>query len=295
MEIKTRGILKVAVSDRQFKHSHPYAKDREWSNITALQNSEDASAYGERVFNARWKSKPSEPETVYSCWIGSAPGKMERLTAALIVGHGHNLCIFTDYEHCWPIGVKTLPVPERLPVPVGFKGIPHDALPNGGIGSLAHWSDLLAYDTIYRHGGAWVQMDVACIASLSLPDYTFSMFMDRRRGIQPIVFKLPKGCKTAYRIVEDIIVPTSSGWQLSDWHDSMTAQSRAASKHRTPVMPLPRYIDCGGMADSPFTAPLPEGCNPDFIHWSNATHGHNKETPVAGSEYERLLQLTNLL
>jgi hypothetical protein len=114
----------------------------------------------------------------HSVWIGPKLGLMEKLTLTLLVKHGNNPTLWVKGKvDGVPDGVKVEQLPKDILQPIGFAGNPHPYIPNGGIGAFAHWSDYFALETLYRHGGTWVQMDCAVTVKLNLEDYTFSPWL----------------------------------------------------------------------------------------------------------------------
>ena len=288
------GIPTTRLQCGKWHHEHPLDGSTQIDDVTALQNSQEAYRYGSDVFMGFWGGhqgyKLANP--VGAMWLGSDLSLMERLTLRLLTKHGHKVNLITDRDHKdIPDGVELHAV-DGFVRAVGFDGIPHPTIPNGGIGSLAHWSDMIAYGWLYKFGGAWIQMDVAATKPIIAPDYTFTPF---HTGISPVCMLMPRGSRAADAIVRRIEPQTLDGWKGLDWHASMAAQTDVLRERKIPVKVFQSYVDCGGMAQSLFNQPFPEGDRPALIHWSNATHGRDKESPVSGSAYETLCKEEGLI
>ena len=281
-----------------FCHRHKIHNKNEFDDaVTALQNSKKAYGYGRTVFDSLTKPVAERMlnfDHISTVWVGPAPGTMELLTLRSLIAHGHEVDLYTvkGLASDWklPKGVNLLFLEDHfpdLPKPIGFNGIKHNGLPNGGIGSLAHWSDLVAWTVIANKGGAWIQMDVVRNKPLISPYYCFTPFAG---GIQPICFTAPRGSKAAHQIARNLLEPTKQGWAGQDWHEAMAVQTRGLIQYRLGCSIFGRYYDCGGRPESPYNRPLLGDQEPEMIHWSNATNFCDKETPQAGSYYDRLVK-----
>jgi hypothetical protein len=221
----------------------------------------------------------------HSVWIGSKLGLMEKLTLQLLLDAGHSPILWTTENVVGvPRNVEIRKVPKDYIQPIGFQGHPHTGIPNGGIGSFAHWSDYFAFKTLYENGGIWVQMDVAVTKKIIAEDYTFTPWLSM---VSPVVMAIPKGSFYALEMSEIIGGMLSDGMVGRDWHDAMIAMIHGLQRSGIHFKTFWNYYDCGGVAGSPYTHPS-GGLPYDIIHWSNATHNTSKETPTKGSEYERL-------
>jgi hypothetical protein len=225
----------------------------------------------------------------HSVWIGPKLGLMEKLTLTLLVNHGHDVTLWTQGKvEGVPDSVEIKILPKDVLPPIGFAGNPHPYIPNGGIGSFAHWSDYFALETLYRHGGTWVQMDCAVNCKLDLVDYTFSPWLST---ISPVVMSIPKGSVFGKDVAGRLRDMLADGMAGRDWHEAMLEIHQGLQRHGIEYSTLPNYIDCGGVAVSPYTHAI----KADVIHWSNATHNTSKEKPTKGSEYERLCKECKLI
>ncbi len=225
----------------------------------------------------------------HSVWIGPKLGLMEKLTLTLLAKNGNNPTLWVKGKvDGVPDGVKVEQLPKDILQPIGFAGNPHPYIPNGGIGSFAHWSDYFALETLYRHGGVWVQMDCAVSVKLDLEDYTFSPWLS---SISPVVMRIPEGSAFAIDCATRLRDMLADGMAGRDWHEAMVALHAGLQRHGINYHTLSSYFDCGGVPESPYTHPI----QADVIHWSNATHNQSKEKPVKGSEYWRLCKECELI
>ena len=225
----------------------------------------------------------------HSVWIGPKLGLMEKLTLTLLAKNGNNPTLWVKGKvDGVPDGVKVEQLPKDVLQPIGFAGNPHPYIPNGGIGSFAHWSDYFALETLYRHGGTWVQMDCAVTVKLNLEPYTFSPWLS---SVSPVVMALPKGDAFSKETAAHLADMLSDGMAGRDWHEAMIALHAGLQRHGIAYKTLSNYFDCGGVPESPYTHPI----KADVIHWSNATHNQSKEKPTKGSESWRLCQACELI
>ena len=225
----------------------------------------------------------------HSVWIGPKLGLMEKLTLMLLERSGNKPTLWVKGKvEGVPNGVKVEQLPKDVLAPVGFAGNPHAYIPNGGIGSFAHWSDYFAMETLYRHGGVWVQMDCAVTVKLDLEDYTFSPWLS---SISPVVMRIPEGSAFAIDLATKLRDMLADGMAGRDWHEAMLLIHAGLQRHGIAYKTLPNYCDCGGLTFSPYSHPI----TADVIHWSNATHNQSKEKPIKDSEYERLCKIVGLI
>ena len=229
--------------------------------------------------------------TTHSVWIGPKLGLMEKLTLQLLVDAGHTPILWTNQKVAGvPDYVDVRQVPKDYVQPIGFAGHPHAGIPNGGIGSFAHWSDYFAFKTLHEQGGIWVQMDVAVTKKIVATDYTFTPWLSM---VSPVVMAIPKGSFYAAQMAEIIGGMLKDGMAGHDWHEAMLAMINTLQRSGIQYSKFANYFDCGGVAGSPYTHPVPAPY--DIIHWSNATHNTSKETPTRGSEYHRLCKSVGLV
>ncbi|CAN5598692.1 hypothetical protein BH10PLA1_BH10PLA1_05790 [soil metagenome] len=117
-------------------------------------------------------SGPLLPENrhVHVVWIGPRLSLMERLTVKLLQFHGHlvNLWGYETIENV-PEGTILRNADEILPKKSIFRftGTPLSIIPNGGIGSMSHWSDQFQIKLLHQEGGLYTQLDVAFLQPLN--------------------------------------------------------------------------------------------------------------------------------
>jgi len=227
----------------------------------------------------------------HSVWIGTKLGLMEKLTLQLLLDAGHEPVLWVQSKlDGIPKGVVVETLPKDTLPPVGFAGDPLHHLPNGGIGSLAHWSDYFAFKTLHEHGGIWVQMDAAVTKPIVAEDYTFTPWLSM---VSPVVMCIPKGSAYSAEMAETIGNMLVDGMAGRNWHDAMVAMIHGLQRSGIQALTFSNYYDCGGVDGSPYTHPAAQ--SHDIIHWSNATHNTSKEKPAKGSEYERLCKSVKLI
>jgi hypothetical protein len=228
-------------------------------------------------------------KSTHSVWIGPKLGLMEKLTLTLLVNHGHDVTLWTQGKvEGVPKGVEVKPLPKDVIPPIPFTGIPHPYIPNGGIGHLAAWSDYFAFETLFKHGGTFVQMDVAVCAALPDQPFTFTPWLTQ---ISPCVMNVPKCSQYARSLADQIAEMITKRMDSLDWHETMHAMFRTLQGMGIAYNVYGNYFDCGGIQVSPYTHAI----KADVIHWSNATHNTSKEKPTKGSEYERLCKECGLI
>lgn len=283
---------KISGDAFRFQHLHKVNQCCEFDDeVTAIQNSQEAYGYGQTVFDALSKpvgARYYDYHKLSTVWVGPQLGVMEMLTIKSLLAQGHRIDLYVDMIHeNVPEGVTQKLLSEHLPEvpsPTGFAGIPHQGLKNGGIGSLAHWSDLVAWTVLAKEGGVWIQMDVVRNKRITAPLYCFTPFAG---GIQPICMTMPKGSKCAWEIASRLREPTANGWKGQDWHKSMAVQTQCLVDYQLPTSIFTNYYDCGGRVYSPYNMGI-QGHEPTMIHWSNATNYSDKNKPKKGSYYEEL-------
>jgi hypothetical protein len=276
-------------------HDHPITGHpaRPMSEVTALQNSNEAYAYGRSVYERKWPALvPKRVERTHSVWIGERLSLMERLTLAMMVAHGHKPTLWVDETRfdrsrvtTVPEGVTVKPLPDDVLRPISFTGKPHPTIPNGGIGSFAQWSDYFGLHCLANDPGSlWCQLDIAPIQPLFAAENTFTRYVG---GITTCCHTLRPDLALAGR---DLLAKMiTEDMAEMDWHDTMTALARMIDAAGALVTGFPGFYDCGGRLESPFNLPVAKNERPHLVHWSNATQGRSKNHPVPGSLYAELV------
>lgn len=253
----------------------------------------------------------TENSIVHTLWIGGQLSLMEQLTIKLLQSHGHQVHLWSyDKPKGVPDGTILRNATEILPASSIFRftGKPLRLIPNGGIGSLSHWSDQFQVRLLHQEGGINVQLDVACLKPLNFEnEYAFASLPLSGRiwpfkilGIAPFVMKCPAGspfaasCAAylASRINEQTIGHL-------DWNSSMREIGRQHRKYfpfsSRQILNSRLYMDLGCLSKGPFfeATEIPEEVI--MIHWSNATHVGRKSDPIPGSVYHQLLKQMKLV
>ena len=286
------GIKTLIVHGLKFHHEHPIG-GAAMNPITELQNTEQAYAYGRKIYEGKWPALAwRKVKRTHSVWIGGELSIMERLTLALLVKHGHNPVLWVQPD--WPYyreghvpdGVQVELIPAHVLSPIRFAGKPHPSIPGGGIGSYAQWSDYFAMHCLSKHpGDCWIQLDVAAVKPIHAAGNTFTLYVG---GIQTCCYTLEaEHAKACCAIIRQMIEERMA--EL-DWHDTMTAVAKYLRDSRAFVTTQPDFKDCGCLPESPYNRPVAKDERPALIHWSNATHHQSKRDPVPGSLYAELIE-----
>lgn len=246
---------------------------------------------------------------VHALWIGERLSLLECLTIKLLQLHGHVVHLWS-YEEIQnvPSGVVRRDAGEILPPTTIFKyaGEPLPTIPNGGIGSLSHWSDRFQMRLLELEGGIYIQLDVAVLRPLNFTkEFAFVPHMPHpggRDGVAAFLMKCPKGSRfpmEAYRELASTI--DGETIKTMDWDCSMRKMNSVLSA----AMPDPEqyfieaknFLDLGGgdNRSGPFFEPTPIHPDVFILHWSNATHHETKDEPIPGSVYHQLLKRAGLV
>lgn len=106
---------------------------------------------------------------IHSLWIGAELSKIELLTLASFIKHGHTF-------HLWVYDKLTTPLPAGVVLEDANDIIPrekifryrHSNKYGHGKGSVSGFSDIFRYKLLYEKGGWWVDMDVTCLQPLNV-------------------------------------------------------------------------------------------------------------------------------
>lgn len=244
-----------------------------------------------------------ENRIVHTLWVGQELSKLECLTIKLLQSHEHIVFLWCyDVVKNVPSGTIIKNASEILGQETIFKyaGQPLGGIPNGGIGSLSHWSDQFQLKLLQLYGGIYIQLDVACLLPLDFKEEYAFISHQTGSDIAAFLMKAPKGSKfteqTFIELQETVNPQTMS--QLH-WDDSMRAIGRCLNKHilnleKYKINPK-HYVDLGCRGDGPFFDGNPLNSNIYIIHWSNATVREKKNNPIKGSFYEKLLLQNRLI
>jgi hypothetical protein len=179
----------------------------------------------------------------------------------------------------------------------GYQGVPLDCIPNGGIGSLAHLSDVFAFQTLSDNPSddyethIWVQADCAIVDGLRDMEPDTASYWSG--GIAPVIMSFSdQSCyaQATGLVLEELNKDNRRGF---GWFSAMRTMQDMANLLKLDIKRFDGLIDCGGIMQSPFTEPARHPYR--AIHWSNASHGLSKDNPIPGSEYEKLLKENGLI
>lgn len=145
---------------------------------------------------------------IHGMWIGTTLSRLELLTIASFLRHGHEF-------HLWAYDEITTPLPPGTIVrdastvmarALLFRKRAIDPETGIGAGSLSGVSsDLFRYRVLYKHGGIWADMDVTCLRPFSFTEPY--LFRAHRVGVVGSVIKAPRGSEAmarAYELTEAI-------------------------------------------------------------------------------------------
>jgi hypothetical protein len=231
----------------------------------------------------------------HSVWVGvNDLSLMERLTLTLLVKNGYNPILWcnNDIKNV-PDGVTLKEIPKDIIQPIGYFGR-RNCIFDGGIGSYALWADYFSFYTLYTEGGLWVQMDVAITKPIiNEKEYWFNPWSN---GVGVMLLKMPKGNIICKELLNKMHYHVLDGFKRCYWEWSMVLLSNLIEKYNILDQSYifgDEYIDCGGDGNSIFRKPAEKEYQ--IIHWSNATHGTEKNNPIEGSEYHRLCKKVGLI
>lgn len=239
---------------------------------------------------------------VHTLWASGKLSLLERLSITLLQQHGHEVHLWS-YEPIKnvPLGTVLRDARDILPYEsvFTFQGTPLNGIPNGGIGSLSHWSDQFQLMLLHKEGGIYVQLDVSCLKPLVFKN-EYAFIAHHGTNLAAFLMKCPKGAvfpRAAYKVISQYV----NASQMSDMHwDFSMRLMGIALKQSIPncmeyVIHPKCVMDLGCRKDGPFfdsTEPNSDQC---IIHWSNATVKELKDNPIPGSYYYKLLQSCKLI
>lgn len=236
----------------------------------------------------------------HGLWIGGKLSLMEKLTIKSLQSFGYefHLWTYSDVSDV-PSDVIVEDGREILNMSTMFKfnGMRLHGLPNGGIGSLSHWSDQFALELLYQKGGLYTQMDVTYLKPLDkLKEYAFIPHGNGNVG--PYMMKCPKNsefAKIASAQMRKFIHADSivhAHWDVSMQFLGVLLKEHLQNYSEYMVKDV---MDLGCSNDGPFFRAVNIPNNMLLIHWSNATLSERKDSPIVGSTYETLLKQHNLI
>jgi len=100
-------------------------------------------------------------------WIGPQLSRLEQLSLASFVFHGHDVHLYTyDTVQGVPDGVTSKDANEVVPESKIFR----QAHKGAGHGSIAAFSDYFRWELLLQRGGFWCDTDIVCIKPFSFND-----------------------------------------------------------------------------------------------------------------------------
>lgn len=249
-----------------------------------------------------------KPENVivHTVWVGGELSLLEQLTIKLLQYHKHEVHLWTyDGVKNAPEGTILQNASEIMPRESIFtyQGYPLSYIPNGGIGSLSHWSDQFQLKLLAMKGGIYSQLDVSYLQPMDIiPDHLF--VYDGVCSLQSFLMKCPKGSSfaiEAYAELKNTI--NSQTIKYMEWNCSMDAMGRILKTktyfdrpdHKHYILNIKNYMDLGCRIDGPFFSEWEINNDVYAIHWSNATVNELKNKPIPNSVYYKLLKIVGLI
>lgn len=249
-----------------------------------------------------------KPENVivHAVWIGDSLSLLEQLTIKLLQKNGHQV-------HLWCYDrIKNVPkdtvirdASDILPKNsiFSFQGQPLPYIPNGGIGSLSHWSDQFQMKLLNIEGGIYTQLDVAYLWPLDFTqEYMFVNHMEK--NLSAFLMKCPKGSPFTIEAYKELSMKINYlTIPYHHWDCSMKLMVDVLHNKtnittvRCPSCFLDKkhFIDLGCQKTGPFFEPFSPPKDLFVIHWSNATVNVYKDHPIKDSYYEYLLKSVDLV
>lgn len=243
-----------------------------------------------------------ENRIVHGVWIGDRLSLLERLTITLFQNAGHEFHLWSysppknlPEGTIWRDAATVLPQSSIF----AFNGIPHPDIPNGGKGSLSHWSDQFQCKLLYQEGGIYSQLDIAVLGPLDFEQpYAFAPQDDE--SLAAALMKVPKGSPFALACYETLSREiTAESLRSLDWGCSMNLIMQVARKfqlnNKRYVLSKREYWDLGSRYSGPFYEDHHPPSDVRIIHWSNATNREYKDRPIRGSFYAQILERVGLI
>ncbi len=245
---------------------------------------------------------------VHTVWVGDSLGLMEQLTIKLLQLHGHEVHLWC-YDKIKNVPDKTIlrDAADIMPKSsiFSFQGEYLPYIPNGGIGSLSHWSDQFQCKLLAMEGGIYSQLDVAYLGPINYnPEYLFIDIFNTRKSIGTFLMKCPKGSPFAIEAYKELSMKINYltipylHWDCSMnlCMDILINKTNITTKKCPECFLNQRHLlDLGCKKDGPFFGPFEFPNDLVVIHWSNATLNVYKNHPIPNSFYESLLKLVGLV
>lgn len=241
---------------------------------------------------------------VHTLWVGDSLSLLEQLTIKLLQHHGHEVHLWC-YDKIKNVPDKTIirDAAEIMPRSsiFSFQGQYLPYIPNGGIGSLSHWSDQFQCKLLAMEGGIYSQLDVSYLGPIDYnPEYLFIDILNTKKSMATFLMKCPKGSPFAIEAYKELSMKINHlTIPYQHWDCSMNL-CMDVLVNRTNIGPecflnKQHYLDLGCMKNGPFFGTFQIPKDLVVIHWSNATLNVYKNHPIPNSFYESLLKFVGLV
>ncbi|MFD0894010.1 hypothetical protein KBB96_03290 [Luteolibacter ambystomatis] len=163
---------------------------------------------------------------ISSLWIGDELPALGELTIRSFMDHGHAFDLYTYGP------VKG--VPEGASVLDGSSIIPRSSLFRHNTGSFAPFADWFRYELLYRKGGVWTDLDVACLKPFQ-PE-AMPWFCRQEGGIISVgLLAFEPGHEVLRQLVEFCEKPgRRRAWQPASPHYSNDEEEKARLRINAP-------------------------------------------------------------
>jgi glycosyltransferase involved in cell wall biosynthesis len=207
---------------------------------------------------------------IHGMWIGTSLSRLELLTIASFLRHGHefHLWAYDDIVTPLPQGTILRDASTVMDRALLFRKRAADPETGVGAGSLSGVSsDMFRYRVLYEHGGIWADMDVTCLRPF---DFTTPyLFRAHHVGVVGSIMKAPRGSAAMARAYE---LTAAIANEDTPWLEPLRILTQVVNEHD-----LTRYVrDDIANPDhwTQFIRPLTEHDQalPDSwfaIHWMN--------------------------
>lgn len=222
---------------------------------------------------------------------------MEILSIKLAQNLGYKIKLWSNQNvENIPDGVTLEDIPSWILPPTTFQGIPMTCIPNGGIGSLAHWADYFAFSLLKETGGCFMQLDFAMLKKIETKKTYISA--NWKNQFSPVFFRVPCNSSYAQEVSKILSSKIKNNYKNNHWESSMNIIHECAVRHKVYedcLLIKEGYVGCGGNPKSKTLYNSPLKGSVSFVHWSNATHNSDKKLPIEGSFYWKLCKENKLI
>lgn len=132
--------------------------------------------------------------TVHALWIGNQLGKVARSCLMSFISHGHSVHLHT-YDNI-------IDVPDGITICDANLIIPKDKIiKHKATGSYALFSDIFRYELLKQVDGIYIDCDVYCIDTLSIPHHGYLLGYEDDKKINGAVLALPKDSELLNQLI----------------------------------------------------------------------------------------------